>query len=77
MDFTFDQVSGHFVAGAYLVKVTFAGYRMHRLYAPYSPKGVLENRMSGHRGWSRGCGCRLAKGLHGYRLVLPDVEDGI
>ena len=26
---------------------------------------------------SRGCGCRLAKGLHGYRLVFLDVEDGI
>jgi len=28
---------------------------------------------------SRSCrgGCRLAKGLHGYRLVILDVEDGI
>jgi hypothetical protein len=41
------------------------------------PKEYWKNRMSGHRGCSRGCGCRLAKGLHGYRLVLPDVEDGI
>jgi hypothetical protein len=26
---------------------------------------------------SRGGGCRLAKGLHGHRLVILDVEDGI
>jgi hypothetical protein len=26
---------------------------------------------------SCGCGCRLDKGLHGYRLVILDIEDGI
>jgi hypothetical protein len=42
-------------------------------------EGVLENKMPSHPGpgRSRGCGCRLTKGLHGHRLVILDVEDGI
>ena len=60
---------------------TFAGYRMHRHVPPNAvvAEGVLENKMPSHAGpgRSRGCGCRLTKGLHGHRLVILDVEDGI
>jgi hypothetical protein len=59
---------------SHFFRATFAGYSDAQTLLPQE---VLGNKMSGHRGWSRGCGCRLPKGLHGDRLVIFDVEDGI